>query len=70
MLFSSEQTTHFCSKGVSHKDNCECECEPCLSRSSALKVQEHIKKINLGSTETQKEIAAAIARAKLTIKKK
>jgi hypothetical protein len=32
-------------------------------------VQEHIKKINLGSTETQKEIAEAIARAKLKIKK-
>ncbi len=69
MLFYSNQTTHFCSKGVSHEDGCNCDCAPCLSRTSALNAEIRAKIFKLGSTETQKEIAAAIARAKLTIKK-
>ena len=69
MKFYSDQKTHFCSKGESHDDGCNCNCTPCLSRTSALNAEVHSKLLRLGTTETQKEIAEAIARAKLTIKK-
>lgn len=67
MLFYSNQTTHFCSKGISHADQCDCSCDPCAARNQALKAEVFAKKIRLGSDETQKEIKEAIARAKKSI---
>ncbi len=67
---SSTQMSHFCISGISHEDKCNCKCNACAAHHKALEVKEYIKKLKLGSTESQKEIAEAIARAKLTIKRK